>query len=333
MISYKRTKGNSVMSNLTSQFFPFFQSLSQFLGATTPTSITLYNLKNILKQNRTYFKPKLPSSNILGNKRYFWEFFSGHCIEWRYRKYEGRVGSSFNSELLQIFKNLLSSEIIPDWKCEIQTITNVSCSKSCLSDFTNLNDLVRQNSQELISEFTLENLARNMNHYDSKIFHETTQTVSCELWSRTFTWHNTGGSHHFAAARYIANKLDEEVGLTAKLEITYIDEQKFYDLFSKYEIFLISSKNLEQYHILFETLLNSKAPFITAPIDSYFSDNRDYSSLRMLAFYRADKKSAPIVELFKNSSALDLYSYFYSLILQQSSSKKHLKKTLYSHHK
>ncbi|HDR1793438.1 TPA: hypothetical protein QB563_001378 [Pasteurella multocida] len=321
------------MSNLTSQFFLFFQSCAQFLGATTPTIMTRYNLKNILKQNGAHFKPKLPPSNILGDKRYFWEFFNGHCIEWRYLKYEGRIGSSFNRELLPIFKNLLSSEIIPDWKCEIQTITNVSCSKSCLSDFTNLNDLVRQNSQELISELTLENLAKNMNHYESKIFHETTQTVSCELWSKTFTWHNTGGSHHFAAARYIANKLDEEVELTTKLEITYIDEQKFYNLFSTYEIFLISSKNVEQYHILFETLLNSKAPFITVPIDSYFNDNKDYSSLRLLAFYRADNKSAPIVELFKNSSALDLYSYFSSLILQQSGAKEQLKKTLYPHRK
>ncbi|HHE3463239.1 DUF6685 family protein [Pasteurella multocida] len=319
-----------MVSNFTSQFFLFFHTCFQFLGTTTPTIITRYNLKNILKQNRTHFKPKLPPSNILGDKRYFWEFFSGHCIEWCYRKYEGRVGSSFNREFLPIFKNLLSSKIIPDWKCEIQTITNVSCSKSCLSDFTDLNDVVTQDSQDLIFELTLENLVKNMNHYESKIFHESTQTVSCELWSKTFTWHNTGGSHHFAAARYIANKLDEEVELTAKLELTYLDEQKFHDLFSKYEIFLISSKNAEQYHILFETLLNSKVSFITAPIDSHFNDDKDYSSLRLLAFYRADKKSGPIVELFKNSTVLDLYGYFYTLILQQPCTQQQLERVLYS---
>lgn len=120
--------------------------------------------------------------------------------------------------------------------------------------------------------------------------------------------------------------------LTAKLEITYIDEQKFHDLFSKYEIFLISSKNAEQYHILFETLLNSKVSFITAPIDSHFNDDKDYSSLRLLDFYRADKKSGPIVELFKNSTALDLYGYFYTLILQQPCTQQQLERVLYSCH-
>lgn len=317
-----------MMSNLTGQFFSFFQSCSQFMGFATPSIIIRYNLKNILRQNRVQFKPKLiPLS--LGAQRYFWEFFNDHCIEWRYRKYEGRVSSSFNREFLPMLKNLMSSEIIPDWKCEIQTITNVSSSKSCLSDFTDLNDIVTQNSRELISEITLENLAKNMNHYESRIFHESTQTVSCELWSKTFTWHNTGGSHHFAAARYIAHKLDEGVKLTAQLELTYLDEQKFRDLFSKYEVFLISSKNTEQYHILFETLLNSKVPFITAPIDYYFSNDPDYSSLRLLAFHRADRKSGPIIELFKNSSALDLYGYFCTLILQQSGARKTLEKVLY----
>ena len=147
------------------------------------------------------------------------------------------------------------------------------------------------------------------------------------------TWHNTGGSHHFAAARYIANKLDEEIDLTAKLEITYLDEQKFRDLFSKYEIFLISSKNTEQYRILFETLLNSKIPFITAPIDSYFNDRKDYSPLKLLAFYRTDKKSAPIIDLFKNSSVLDLYGYFCTLLVQQLGAQERLKKILYPHHR
>lgn len=320
-----------LMNDLTVKFVPFLQLCSQFLGASTPAIITRYNLKNILKQNRTHFKPKLRPSNSLGARRYFWEFFRGPCSEWRYRKYEGRTGSSSNQEFLPLFRDLLSSEIIPDWKCDIQTITNVSCSKSCLSDFSDLNDVVAQNSKELISEITLENLAKNMKHYGSKIFHETTQTVSCELWSRTFTWHNENGSHHFAAARYIANKLDKDVELSANLEITYLDEQKFHDLFSKYEIFLISSRNTKQYLVLFETLLNSKVSFITAPIDRCFSDDKDYSSLKLFAFYRKDNKSAPIVELFKKSSALNLYEYFSMLFSQQLNAQKSLEKILYSH--
>ncbi|OOF59707.1 DUF6685 family protein [Rodentibacter myodis] len=316
------------MNNITYQFFSFLQLCSKFLKARTPTIITCYNLNYILKQNKTQFKPKLKFNNILGNRRYFWEFFNKYCIEWRYRKYEGRVASSCNQELLPMLKSLLSSKMIPNWLCEIQTITNVSSSKSLLSEFTNLNDLVLQDSQDLISEITLENLSKNMRHYESKIFHVETEIVSCELWSKTFTWHNTGGSHHFAAARYIANELGKEVKLTVNLELTYLDEEQFHSLFSKYEIFIISNRDVIAYQMLFETLLNSKIPFITAPIDTYFSHDEDYSSLRLFAFYRSEKTSHLIIEIFKHSSALNLYDYFHTLISQQTFMIKELENVL-----
>ena len=318
------------MNNITTRIFSFFQLCSKFLKATTPTIITCYNLNYILQQNKTQFKPKLKPDNRLGDRRYFWEFFNERCIKWRYRKYEGRVASSFNNEFLPMLNNLHSSTMIPNWSCEIQTITNISSSKSLLSEFTNLNEIVIQDSQDLISEITLENLSKNMSHYDSQIFHKTNEMVSCESWSKTFTWHNTGGSHHFAAARYIAGKLGEKVPLRAKLELTFIDEEKFHHLFSQYEIFMISNRETEQYQLLFETLLNSKIPFITAPIDSYFSDNKDYSSLKLLAFYRTDSGSQPVISCFKRSSALNLYDYFHHLIVRQELMKKELKEVLYT---
>ena len=53
----------------------------------------------------------------------------------------------------------------------------------------------------------------------------------------------------------------------------------------------------------------------------------------VLAFYRTDKKSAPIIDLFKNSSVLDLYGYFCTLLVQQLGAQERLKKILYPDHR
>lgn len=325
------------MSNLGSQLSLFSLLCADFLKSLTPTSMIRHNLKNILICNRSNFKPIVNSFNTLGVSRYFWECFDSaiyrsNCIEWYYHKRMGRLNSKSNYELLPMLANLVSYKNIPHWKCDIQTITNVCASKSKLSDFNNLDDLITKNSRELISEISLDNLSKNMRHYESKIFHQETEIVSCELWSKKFTWHNCGGSHHFMAARYIANKLKHPVPLTAKLEIAYIDQEKFDELFSKYELFLFSRGDSEQFQLLFDTLCYSRTTFLLAPISYYFSlvnDNEAYKNLRLLAFYKNDISAEPIINMLKNSSMLHLYRYFYSLISKQENNEQELHHILY----
>ncbi len=186
-----------------------------------------------------------------------------------------------------------------------------------ISSLTNLDELVIQDSQELISEISQKNLDKNMAHYESKIFHDPSVNVSCELWSGTFTWNNTGGSHHFAAARYIASQLEKPINLISQLTIEYLDKDVMDILFSKYHIFIFSGKNTKQYNLLRETLMHSKVPFVLAPIDAMFSMNEDYSSLKLLAFYNSGERAFAIRELCKNSALLDLNMYFNSLYQKQ----------------
>ena len=292
-------------------------SIEGILRILTPLLIVKFNLQHILHNNRCDFKPQLKSDNMLGAKRYFWHYFSGHFIEWYYSKYEHSISSKINIEIPTLLQNLISHKTVPDWKCDIQTITNISSSKSNLSSLTTLDELVIKDSQDLISEISQENLDKNMAHYESKIFHDPSANVSCELWSGSFTWNNTGGSHHFAAARYIASRLEKPINLVSQLTIEYLDKNVMDILFSKYHIFLFSGKNIKQYDLLRETLMHSKVSFVLAPIDAIFSTNEDYSSLKLLAFYNSDERAFAIRELCKNSTLLDLNIYFNSLYQKQ----------------
>ncbi|WP_419851773.1 DUF6685 family protein [Actinobacillus pleuropneumoniae] len=306
-----------MMFYVNSKLISVATSIESVLRTQTPLLIVKFNLQHILHNNRCDFKPQLKSDDMLGAKRYFWHYFSGHFIEWYYSKHEHSISSKINTEIPTLLQNLISHKAVPDWKCDIQTITNISSSKSDLSSLTNLDELVIQDSQELISEISQKNLDKNMAHYESKIFHDPSVNVSCELWSGTFTWNNTGGSHHFAAARYIASQLEKPINLISQLTIEYLDKDVMDILFSKYHIFIFSGKNTKQYNLLRETLMHSKVPFVLAPIDAMFSMNEDYSSLKLLAFYNSGERAFAIRELCKNSALLDLNMYFNSLYQKQ----------------
>lgn len=294
---------------------------SSILGTKTPFFILKNNLKEVLDIYKSDFSPTIKSFNTLGSRRYFWEYFCGinfnEAIEWRYSKYYGKGSSSTNTSFLPKLKNLVSNKYLSNWQCDIQDITNVSCSKSNFNEFDNLYTLIQTNSPELIKDINDHGLQRNMEHRESKIFHNTNQVVTCELWSNIFTWNNEGGSHHFMAARYIAHKLMKPVHLTSVLDIAYIDKDKYQKLFSEYDIFLISNKNAGAINLLFEVLLNSKVTFLMSSISSLFSIDEDLNTLKLIAFYKSDTRSEEVVNIFNSSSAVNLEKYFARLIHQQ----------------
>ncbi|MBV6540714.1 hypothetical protein HT667_04425 [Ursidibacter maritimus] len=254
----------------------------------------------------------------LGYRRFFWKHLSKHCIEWRFRKNEGMGSSSRKDELAQLFNKLSYTFIYPNQTVELQTINNISSSKSDLLAINSLDELVITNSQDLIPEITLDSLNKNLSHYESKIFHCNNQKVTCDLWSGEFTWHNNGGSHHFCAARYIARLLQKQIPLTVTLQMNGIDEKVYNELFGKYEVFLVSTSDADKNNRLQDILLNLRITFISIPLDfNYHSVDETARNSKLIAFYKDDVKARSIVELFKQCEMLDCKEYFSNLLKQQ----------------
>ncbi|MDP8185341.1 DUF6685 family protein [Phocoenobacter skyensis] len=295
-----------------------------------PNFIVKYKLESILNSDRLNFKVPLTKEPCLGQRKYFWTLFKDNCIEWNGKINRYQLGARNNDDLLPLIHSLVVSKRIEPWHFEIQTINNVSSSDADFTILSNLDDIAIKDSKHLISEITQEQLNINMSHHKSKIFSSHDQSVSCELWSGVFTWHNGDGSHHFSAARYIARKLNIPIRLVAELDIYYIDINVFSRLCNKYEIFLLSGKDSAQYILLHNTLRNLKMPFIITPAESGYSHlNQNYDSLKMVAFYKNDKNSLDIIKLFKKYSVMNLCDYFYSLILEQEKKEAELYKILY----
>ncbi|HDX0990398.1 TPA: hypothetical protein RNX34_002132 [Pasteurella multocida] len=310
---------NSKLFNITTNLVQ--NSYSAFI----PKFILRSNIQYILNNYSSIFKPKLKPDNVLGQNRPFWEYFSPKFIEWN-RYHNGDLISSIqHEELFNLFSQIISCVHKKQWEFEIQTINNVSNSKSDLINLYSLDELVVQDSQDLIPSISLESMQKNMKHYESKIFHTNNEDVSCELWTGRVTWHNNGGSHHFAAARYIAKQLNHPINLISKLDIYSLNSNVITKIFRKYTIFLLSSRNAVLYNLLYNCLYYSKANFITGSINSYYSSiDEDHNTLRIFAFMLNDKKARKIIESFNNSKCLNLEEYFNDLLYKQRTLKTKL---------
>ena len=143
----------------------------------------------------------------------------GTLVIWRGR--QGRYGAERMH--VQSLADIGASKVIEDWQCEIQEVVGLGASKSNLTDFISLDEMVERNSQEMIINISEEGLHRNLSHDEIRIIHrkETSDCFIKYLWDGRLFLSNSGGSHHFAAARYIASRIRQSVPLRGKLQLHF----------------------------------------------------------------------------------------------------------------
>src|SRR5690606_26581148 len=88
-------------------------------------------------------------------------------------------------------------------------------------------------------------LAANLAHDEIRIIHREDPSD----YFRTYTWDgrlfliNGGGSHHFAAAKYIAKRLHIEVPITGKLLVKSINNIEIQSLCNEFDMFVANDES------------------------------------------------------------------------------------------
>jgi len=118
-------------------------------------------------------------------------------------------------------------EVEADWTCEIQSVEGLAASKSELTHFGSLDAMVLANSREMINEISNDHLAKSLAHDEIRILHceRTSDHFARHSWDGRVFLVNSGGSHHFAAARYLASRLGHRVTLRGTLRTYGVDAQ------------------------------------------------------------------------------------------------------------
>lgn len=166
---------------------------------------------------------------------------------------------------LPALNNLVRTKTIPNFCLDITDVAGLSISKSELGIYKSFEELATSQSPELLQDATLEGLQALLEHRDFPILAHPHRKESYEanLTDGRVYLNNCDGSHHFAAARTIASRLNTPVPLQATMEFTYIDIAALVQLRLGFEMYLISMTWEFR-----DTMARSGAPFCSRPLRS-----------------------------------------------------------------
>lgn len=137
---------------------------------------------------------------------------------------------------------------------EIQEITGLNASSSDIKNRTSMDDFIAQDCREYF-EINEESFQENLNHKQIAIIHDQNTTDHFALfgWNPILYLNNgSGGSHHFASMRYIAEKLNRPYYLSGTFELTYIDSAAVQDFNNQYSGYLLNQNDLYEINKLIE---------------------------------------------------------------------------------
>ncbi|WP_304350868.1 DUF6685 family protein [Comamonas testosteroni] len=128
------------------------------------------------------------------------------------------------------------------WECDISAVEGLASSRYGLSQFESLEELVTQDAPQLIEKITDEALRENLAHSGVRIVNDpkTSDCFVTHSWDRRVFLSNAGGSHHFAAAQYIAKRLGQRVPIRGRRVHYLLNHSAVREIYSNYEIFASS---------------------------------------------------------------------------------------------
>jgi len=244
-----------------------------------------------------------------GEMRFRPREYSPHNVMIGWVNSQGRY-ASFDLAMPE-FDHFGQCEVTPNWECDIQEIVGLSGSKSHLNQFTSLDDFAETEYTSLIDEITEERLLKNLAHDEIRIGRETRRDTTSDHFSR-FLWDNRiflsnhGGSHHFAAARYIAGKTGREVRLNGKLKTYSINPHSVEALRNRFDIVLIDdgAEEQNQFH---RSMSAFNATYLWRKLPP------PYNNSRAIFLPKNEARSKTVAGYLKAAGAYDLGAFLQTL--------------------
>ncbi len=232
----------------------------------------------------------------------------GELLGFRYSADGYRSFREVHEELV----NFGSSESFENWRCDIQCVSGLAASKSSLTRFTTLDELVETNSREMISPVTEEQLRVNLAHDEIRIVNhaKTSDHFARYLWDSRLFLINGGGSHHFSAARYIAARLGISVPLRGRLLIHSINPLSLEILLRKFDCFLIRD-DLKASYQFNNAMMRFRATYLSHPMPA------PYGGKGCIFLPKSEPRSAKVSSILRSAGFFDIGAFLRGLISEQ----------------
>lgn len=231
-----------------------------------------------------------------------------NLVGWTYL--EGRYKQIFKE--CEELKRIGSKAVSENWKTDILAVEGLAASKSNLKEFTSLDAMVKKNSQEMINPVTKKKFCENIGYSEIRIIHQEVSYdyFSTYLWDARLFLNNNGGSHHFAAARYIARKLDIPYELTGQLRVYKISSGEAQTLQEVFE--MIALPNIDKNWMLFHEAMESfKSLYYLRRLPSPEGKHA------VVFLPKENARSIKVANVMKRYGLLDIGSYLQDLVRKQ----------------
>ena len=267
------------------------------------------NLARVLEKRR-YILPEMPAAETcicaetvtrwdeLGS----WSSFEwprrirGQLIGWRQDHHNYRSFSAHRAE----YSEIASLDVTEEWLCDISKVHGFAASKSELKKFQSMDQMVETNSREMISEISEAMLQANLAHDEIRLTHRNkSDYFMVTSWDERLFLINAGGSHHFAAAKYIAKRLPQAVPLRGKLHRFRLNERAISSLRGDYDMFLLSNEQ-SAWHEFSEALMSFRATWL------WHEMPRPLKNTRAVLLPRSEQRSRCVARLLHEQGATDL---------------------------
>lgn len=231
---------------------------------------------------------------------------------WKYSKEEHRHNKK--SIHIEALDNLISCEVIENGSFDINEIQGISASKSDGHFFNSIEEFATTRCQEFIGSGHPEDFHKNMKWREIRLHSMTFRDIS---WScQSPFWMNSGGSHHFAAAHYIASEKNINYELIGKIKKFSVNKYAAEKLVSDWDMFLIDSPSL--YTGFIEALCSFKCDFCACDLPrelfkSELDGDNSQKITKIVFLKKGELKSESISQVLKNSGFTSFNTYIKKL--------------------
>lgn len=220
--------------------------------------------------------------------------------QWSKVKYDVDMCSEcYRNVVLKDFQGLIISEEVQEYTTDIQQVTGVTSSKSFLSEFEDMNDFAIKRCPGWIKELTTKNLDKMLKHTEIRVISQKGRARDYFIlrqWSEDgLILDNKGGSHHFASARYIANKLSTSVPLQARLQKFKLNVPNVYSMLNNYHMFImdICAGGFDEFQRL---LIRAKISLFLRDIPEFLNaDSNNLHSMPSIVMFRTDVEEGHLI--------------------------------------
>lgn len=211
------------------------------------------------------------------------------------------------------FAEIARCEIEQNWCCDVTDIDGFSASRADLQAFASTDAMAEARCQWLISEVNQEQLAKNLAHSEIRIIHTpgTTDHFARYLWDGRLWLMNDGGSHHTAAAKYLAARLGQRVPLRGKRYTYSLNALAIASLRRDFEMFAINYEAAEAVKAFFEAMRAFRATWLWHPLP------RPHDGARAILLPRNEARSMRVAVELRNAGIADLGAHLAALCARQ----------------